>query len=579
LGVEGGVKEIRHKGGEASRAAVALEDVLGVPGQVASALAACLDSLPFYVMLVDEGHQILFANRATQADLGLAPDEVFGTYCPRAVHGLDEPVPGCPLEEALAVGHLVERELLDPATGRWVSSGVYPLALEAAGRRRVFLHFVRDITHERHAEQDVARERDMNAIVAEMLLLALDDVALELVLERTLERLIGIPWLSVEARGGIFLVEGEPPRLVLKAQRDLPSQAQADCRTVPFGRCLCGRAAASGRLEFADDLDERHELCAESLRPHGHYCMPIVSQDRVLGVINLYLQAGHPRDAREESFLRAVANVLAGIIERRRAEARLRQAQKLEALGTLAAGVAHDFNNLLTVIQGHAEALREESGTNESRRRHADRIKSVVKRGAELARQLVAFGRTEPAHTDVIVVDSVVRGVRKMLASLIPPRIGIEADLDGPPARVRIDRGQLEQVLVNLAINARDAMPAEGRLRIATGQVELGPGRADAPPGPYVSIGVSDTGMGIAPELVARIFEPFFTTKGPGRGSGLGLAIVDKIVREAGGHVRVTSVMGQGSTFTVYLPVARADGPGRTAKRTSPDLTVIDPER
>jgi PAS domain S-box-containing protein len=562
--------ETGRTGGEASLTAAArLQGALGVPAAVASALAACLDGLPFYVLLVDAGHHILFANRATQADLGLDPEELVGAYCPRAVHGLDEPVPGCPLEEARRLGRVVENDLRDPATGRWLRSGVYPLALEGA-EQRLFLHFVRDITRERQAELEIARERDMNAIVAEVLRVALDDAPLERVLELVLERLIGVPWLSVEARGGIFLVEGDPPQLVLKAQRDLPPQALKSCRSVPFGYCLCGRAAASGRLEFAEDLDERHEHCSPELPRHGHYCMPIVSQDRVLGVINLYLQAGHPRDAREESFLRSVADVLAGIVERRRAEAQLRHAQKLEALGTLAASVAHDFNNLLTVIQGHAEAMREAARGHESLRRHTDRIKTAVKRGADLARQLVSFGRKEPAHPEVIEVDAVIKDVRKMLASLIPAHIELEAVLEGPPARVRMERGQLEQVLVNLAVNARDAMPEGGRLRIEKSQVELGPGRADAPPGRYVRLSVVDTGVGMAPELVTRVFEPFFTTKEAGRGSGLGLAIVEKIVRQAGGHLRVTTAPGHGSTFAVCIPAVRGEQPPAAATTLEP---------
>jgi PAS domain S-box-containing protein len=533
-----------------------LAGVLGVPEAVASTLAACLDSLPFYVLLVDAGHRILFVNQAARADLGLASAELFGAYCPQVVHGLGAPIAGCPLEEARAAGHLVERELRDPATGRWLATGVYPLPLADPDGQPLFLHSVRDVTRQRQVEHDVARERDMNAMVAEVLVLALEDAPLERVLDLVLERLLGIPWLSVETRGGIFLAEGDPPALVLKAQRDLPPWSLAECRTVPFGHCLCGRAAAAAKLEFADDVDARHEHCHPALPAHGHYCVPIVAHRRVLGVINLYLRAGHPRDSREEAFLQAVANVLAGIIERRRAEAQLRHSQKLEALGALAAGVAHDFNNLLTVIQGHADALHHDAGADAEVRRGAERIKATVRRAAALTRQLVTFGRREPARAEVLDVNAVVDEVRGMLAPLLGARIELQAVLGAAPGAVCIDRGQLEQVLMNLAVNARDAMPDGGRLTIATAPVELDAG--SAPPGRYVALAVTDTGVGIPPELAARIFEPFYTTKPAGEGSGLGLAIVEGIVRQAGGHVRLASTPGQGSTFTVYLPAATA---------------------
>jgi signal transduction histidine kinase len=416
------------------------------------------------------------------------------------------------------------------------------------------LHFVRDITRERQVEQEVARERDVNAIVAEVLGLAVAAAPLEQVLDVVLERLIGIPWLGVEARGGIFLTEGDPPVLALTAQRDMPPTRVAGCRLVPHGYCLCGRAAASGRLEFATDVDERHECCDPDLPPHGHYCVPIVSQQRVLGVINLYVPAGQPRDSRAEALLHTVASVLAGIVARHRTEAQLRHSQKLEALGMLASGVAHDFNNLLTVILGHADALDRDLGADPAARHHAERIKAVVKRAATLTHQLVTFSRRKPPRTEIVEVNAVVEDVRKLLAELIGRCIEFEVELGAPGGSVHVDRGELEQVLVNLVVNARDAMPDGGRLRIATRSADLSPGPEGAPAGRYVTVSVTDTGVGIPPDLASRIFEPFFTTKAVGQGSGLGLAIAEGILREAGGRIHVTSVPGQGATFTIYLP-------------------------
>jgi two-component system cell cycle sensor histidine kinase/response regulator CckA len=236
----------------------------------------------------------------------------------------------------------------------------------------------------------------------------------------------------------------------------------------------------------------------------------------------------------------------------------LLQAQKMEAIGQLSGGVAHDFNNLLTVIVGNVDLLRMDAPEDADTRESLDAIRAAAERASALTRQLLAFSRKQVLEPRVVRMNDAVGEVARMLARLINDDVRLRVELDPGAGAVKADPGQLQQVLLNLAVNARDAMPTGGELRIATRAVRL-PGPDDplpagADPGPYVALEVSDTGCGMDEETRARIFEPFFTTKEPGRGTGLGLSTAYGIVRQSGGHVSVRSAPGRGSTFTVHLP-------------------------
>jgi two-component system cell cycle sensor histidine kinase/response regulator CckA len=247
------------------------------------------------------------------------------------------------------------------------------------------------------------------------------------------------------------------------------------------------------------------------------------------------------------------------VTERHTLEAQYHQAQKMEAVGRLAGGVAHDFNNLLTVILGFCELLLADLKPNDPRQADIAEIQKAGARAAGLTRQLLAFSRKEIIQPTLLDLNTIVADIRTMLARLIGEDVTIVLDLGAALSPVKADRGQIEQIVLNLAVNARDAMPGGGTLTIKTAYVELN--EHDAHPelklGPYIVLTVTDTGTGMTPEVQARLFEPFFTTKEAGKGTGLGMATVHGIATRCGGSVTVDSAVGRGTSFMVYFP--RAD--------------------
>jgi len=248
----------------------------------------------------------------------------------------------------------------------------------------------------------------------------------------------------------------------------------------------------------------------------------------------------------------------------RELEEQFRQAQKMEAVGQLAGGVAHDFNNLLTAIGGYSELLLRRLGDADPARREVEEIRRAAEQATTLTRQLLAYSRRQAIQSRLLDVNAVLADTERMLRRLIGENVRLVTAHAPGELRVKVDPGQLEQVVVNLAVNARDAMAAGGQLTIATGRATIGdpPGRhPEARPGSWVVVSVADTGEGMTPEVLSRIFEPFFTTKEKDKGTGLGLSTVYGIVRQSGGWIEVASEPGAGTTFTVFLPEAAAEVP------------------
>ena len=270
------------------------------------------------------------------------------------------------------------------------------------------------------------------------------------------------------------------------------------------------------------------------------------------------------------------------ISERKRLDSQLRQAQKMEAVGQLAGGVAHDFNNILMVIRGYSELLLKNLDLSDPARHHAKEIQQAAGRAASLTQQLLAFSRKQVLQPKVLDLNTIVCDMDTLLRSLISEDIGLSIRLARALYRVQADPTQIEQVIMNLAINARDAMSTGGRLTIETANMVVGEGVVHGShriePGSYVTLSISDTGLGMDSDTQQHIFEPFFTTKELGKGTGLGLATVYGIVKQSRGYIWVISELGQGTTFTVYLPrfeAAVATEAGKTSDPLDRGKTTI----
>jgi PAS domain S-box-containing protein len=253
-----------------------------------------------------------------------------------------------------------------------------------------------------------------------------------------------------------------------------------------------------------------------------------------------------------------VEGIARDITERIELEDKLRQSQKLEAVGLLAGGIAHDFNNLLTVITGYSDLTLKRMPAEDPVRKNIEQIKDAGARAAELTGQLLAFSRKQVLKPTVHNLNSVITNIERMLKRIIRESVELKTDLAPDLSNIKADPGQIEQVIMNLAVNARDAMPNGGILTISTCNVSRGPEvlniQDTCQPGEYVKMTVSDTGEGMSDETKRRMFEPFFTTKELGKGTGLGLATVHGIVKQSGGEIRVSSVVGEGTTFDIFFP-------------------------
>jgi len=273
-------------------------------------------------------------------------------------------------------------------------------------------------------------------------------------------------------------------------------------------------------------------------------------------LVNISLSVAPLHDAAGQ--VTGMLSLAADVTEMRQLEVQYRQAQKMEAVGRLAGGIAHDFNNLLTAIIGTTALVLEDRGLESRARLDIEEIEKAAKRAAGLTRQLLIFSRQQVLEPRALDLNALVVDLERMLQRLIGEDIELRTKPAALLGAVRADPGQMEQAIVNLVVNARDAMPKGGRLTIETADVELDRSyvAAHVPtrPGPYVLLAISDTGVGMDGATKARLFEPFFTTKDPGRGTGLGLATVYGIVKQSGGYIWAYSELGHGTTFKIYLP-------------------------
>jgi two-component system cell cycle sensor histidine kinase/response regulator CckA len=315
-----------------------------------------------------------------------------------------------------------------------------------------------------------------------------------------------------------------------------------------------------------DDLrqEEQDILTRVGLGEHvAHY--ETIRRRRDGALVNVSLSLSPIRDT--SGVVVAASSIQRDITDRKQAEETLRQAAKMEAIGALAGGLAHDFNNQLYAVSGFAHFISRDTGLSASARQDLLEIQKVTERMASLTRQLLAFARQQVLSPETLDLNLAVEDVRPMLQRLIGTNMEINLALAPGPKWVRVDRAQLAQVLLNLVINARDAMPAGGRIVVRTTTLEVSPGhmfdrlRTSIEAGAYAELAVSDSGQGIEPEHLPHIFEPFYTTKEVGLGTGLGLATVEGIVAQSGGRIQVESVVGRGTTIRLLLPLAAEPAP------------------
>jgi signal transduction histidine kinase/CheY-like chemotaxis protein len=454
------------------------------------------------------------------------------------------------------------------------------------------------ITARKDTETSLQRSHDTQTILNKLLRESMkektdpDDV-----IDLCLELVLSLPWLSFESMGCIYVADEASDELIMKSQKGFSKQLQESCARVPFGKCLCGRAAASRQIIFANHIDKSHEITLDNMHDHGHYCIPILAKGELLGVMNIYLKTGHIRNELEENFLTAVANTLAFILMQRKGEQqkkqielRLHQSQKMEAIGTLAGGIAHDFNNILSGIFGYAQLALMNIDHPEKARMNIDQINLGAKRATDLIQQILTFSRQADHQKNPVKPHLIVKEALQFLRSSIPTSIEIKKNIVSR-SRVVANPTQIHQIVINLCTNAYHAMQETGgTLTVNLDDIDIRhqnqiPELA-IPPGSYIRLEVKDTGHGMSGEIVRKIFEPYFTTKPVSEGTGLGLAVVLGIVQEHDGFIHADSTPGKGSIFTIFLPIFDSTGnavPDASQKlpipRGSERILLIDDEQ
>jgi two-component system, cell cycle sensor histidine kinase and response regulator CckA len=428
---------------------------------------------------------------------------------------------------------------------------------DVAGKR-LYTVILRDVTERRRAERWQAMQHAVTQVLADSTSLSAAAPAIIQAVCETLGGKFGAIW-EIDRQANVLRCADVWHAAGLSAD-----ELEAQSRQISFapGIGLAGRVWASGKPLLVPDVTQDANFpraaAAKKAGLQGAFAFPIQLRDEVLGVIDFLAPQMREPEPDLSAMLSAIGSQMGQFIEHRVAEQQLLQAQKMEAVGQLAGGIAHDFNNLLGVILGYGELALKELGPDHPSHRRVEAIRKAAQRAAALTRQILTFSRKQPVEIHSCDLNHIVEEMEKMLRRLIGEDVRLAVALGEGLGRVSADPNQLEQVIMNLVVNARDAMPSGGRLTIETANVELDEAyvrsHPEARPGPYVALTVTDSGVGMERATLARIFEPFFTTKELGKGTGLGLAVVYGIVKQSGGSLSVHSEPGCGTTFKIYLP-------------------------
>ena len=452
------------------------------------------------------------------------------------------------------------------------------LAVSSAkiGEAYIFSAFIRDITDRRRAEHRLASQYAVTRVLSEATTLEEAVPKIIQAIGESLEWDLGLFW-RVDKRAGVLRCFDQWNAPSIQAD---PFTSDAWQRVFKRGEDLPGRIWANGKSVWVVDVTMDSDCVrgpqARHVGFHGAFGLPILIGGEIEGIIEFFSRKVRQPD---DELLRMVEDIglkigqfgdrarTEGVLQE--TEAQLRQAQKMEAVGRLAGGMAHDFNNLLTVIRGYSELLLGRMAPTDDKRKDVEEVKKAADRASGLTRQLLAFSRRQFVAAKVLDLNALVANMDGMLRRLIGEDIiELNTELDSTVGAIKADPGQVEQVIMNLVVNARDAMPKGGRLTVETRNVTIEDEvRLDAvgvAPGSYVLLAVRDNGHGMDAETRSHIFEPFFTTKEKGKGTGLGLSTVYGIVKQSGGSVTLESVPGRGTTFRIYFPRVEQEVPGLT---------------
>jgi PAS domain S-box-containing protein len=517
-----------------------------------------VENIPQKIFIKNKDSVYISCNENYAKDLKIKPDEISGKTdydfyskdLAKKYKGDDKRI------MELGTTEDIEERYIQDGQDVWVHTIKTPVKDEN-GNVIGILGIFWDITERKRVEEEIQRNYHIQTVLNKLLHISLENISLEEMLERSIDSIVSIRWLALESKGAILLVEDDPEVLVMKAQRGLAQPLQTMCAHVPFGRCICGRAALSGMIEFVGHVDERHENQYEGISSHGHYCVPIISSNKkVLGVVNLYLKEGHRRDQREEEFLIAVANVLAGIIERKRAEDALREAkEKAEEANRLKseflANMSHEIRTPMNAIIGMTGITLDTNLTGEQRE-YLNIVKESGYALLGLLDDILDLSKIEAGQMGLDTIDfdlrTTIEGVADTLAHRASGK-GLElACIIHPqvPTLLRGDPTRLRQILINLGGNALK-FTEKGEVVI---QVEF---QKEIDDQITLIFSVTDTGIGIPEDKQNQIFESFTqadgsTTRKYG-GTGLGLSISRRLVEVMGGQIGVESQPSKGSRF------------------------------
>ncbi|BCR04209.1 histidine kinase [Desulfuromonas versatilis] len=556
-----------------------------------------LESLDDMITVHDTEFNVLLSNRAARAHLKIAPEVCrSGQKCHQYLHGLDSPHPGCVIARMLADGQPVSAELFEPHLQKYIETRAIP-RVDARGRVIGAIHIVRDISERKRAEENERRNHQLSSAMTEAILSYLEGGNIRQMAKVMVSRCVEITGAGagflyeLDSRGDariLALHEGAPASEKRLFQQIGKAADREHVYAIPRSHSLVFAPVERKQTILTNSPDGAK--CAGGPYPPNHLpissflATPLFIGEEIVGVLGL---ANRPNGfgEREQLEIEAFAQTASLAVQttrtemaRRTAIDHLRQSQKMEAVGQLAGGIAHDFNNLLTVIQGYSTLLIRALTQDEARQNDARTILKASERAAELVRSLLAFSRRQVFEPQVLDLNHLIRGTEKMLRRVIREDIEIELTLADKIPRVWADPVQIEQILMNLVVNARDAITDSGRILIETGTSVLNQAFVDLHPGAvlgtYATLSVKDTGCGMSEEIRLKVFEPFFTTKERGKGTGLGLSTVYGIVKQSGGYIEVHSKPEEGATFLIHLPCTerRVEKPAAPAAQALPAL-------